>query len=129
MSSPSPSQRSKAQSGIPAAQADHPKLAQKAPAVLATMMKAGVRLLRCRRFGEGGGKQPERGKPVAQGHASGPQMETLVYELLDAHGDTTAIASELAKVDERWQQHLAYLQSLQRTGREVLAHLSAQEAQ
>jgi hypothetical protein len=45
----------------------------------------------------------------------------LVYELLDAHGDTAQLAADLA-VDERWEAHLGYLRDLQRVGREAMAH-------
>ena len=49
----------------------------------------------------------------------------LVYELLDAHQDTAELAVELAQ-DPSGQAHLEYLRALQRTGREVLAHLFIQ---
>ncbi|HTX07894.1 MAG TPA: hypothetical protein VME22_04725 [Solirubrobacteraceae bacterium] len=44
----------------------------------------------------------------------------LVYELLDAHADTTGL-SGVDPSDVRWRAHLTYLQGLQRVGREVLA--------
>lgn len=44
----------------------------------------------------------------------------LVYELLDAHADTTLLAAELSN-DPRWAAHLDYLRALQRVGRERLA--------
>jgi hypothetical protein len=48
-------------------------------------------------------------------------LVSLVYELLDAHADTLALASDPA--DEiRWAAHLEYLRALQRAGQEVLAH-------
>ena len=45
----------------------------------------------------------------------------LVYELLDAHDDTTRLARADGSEDA-WDAHLDYLRSLQRVGREVLAH-------
>jgi hypothetical protein len=48
------------------------------------------------------------------------QMVELVYELLDAHGDTVLLADELVQ-DGRWRAHLDYLRDLQRVGREALA--------
>jgi hypothetical protein len=48
----------------------------------------------------------------------------LVYELLDAHGDTTMLAGELVG-DPRWSAHLDYLCGLQRVGRETLARLGS----
>lgn len=47
-------------------------------------------------------------------------LTQLVYELLDAHGDTMALAGELLD-DPAWAAHLNYLQGLQRVGREALA--------
>jgi hypothetical protein len=46
----------------------------------------------------------------------------LVYELLDAHEDTTRLAGELSG-DPAWAAHLDYLRDLQRLGRETLARL------
>lgn len=51
----------------------------------------------------------------------------LAYELLDAHEDTSQLTANGA-LDERWQAHLNYLRSLQRTGREALAHVTAAAA-
>jgi hypothetical protein len=48
---------------------------------------------------------------------------SLVRELLDAHGDTAWLASDLTS-DWRWQVHLAYLRDLLRLGREELARAS-----
>jgi hypothetical protein len=45
----------------------------------------------------------------------------LVYELLDAHDDTARLAGADG-CDEAWNAHLDYLRSLQRVGREMLAH-------
>ena len=44
----------------------------------------------------------------------------LVYELLDAHGDTLSLAAALDS-DPAWSEHLDYLHRLQRVGRETLA--------
>lgn len=51
-------------------------------------------------------------------------LTELVYELLDAHGDTILMASEF-EIDPAWEVHLDYLQGLQRVGREALARLGA----
>jgi hypothetical protein len=65
------------------------------------------------------------------GHASGPdnhrlsQAVVLIYELLDAHDDTRRLAVELAG-ESAWQPHLEYLRALQRTGREILAHIASE---
>lgn len=55
--------------------------------------------------------------------ASHHDPSELIYELLDAHYDTVLLASELAQGPD-FQAHLEYLRSLQRVGRETLAHLS-----
>jgi hypothetical protein len=57
---------------------------------------------------------------------SSQRMTTLVYELLDAHQDTSRMVAEL-ELDERWRAHLAYLSDLQRVGREMLAHTAARD--
>jgi hypothetical protein len=54
------------------------------------------------------------------------QLTRLVYELLDAHDDTTRIATS-HDLDLRWQAHLSYLRDLQRVARELLAHAGQQE--
>lgn len=56
----------------------------------------------------------------------GPPLAELVYELLDAHADTTRLAGELA-ADLRWNAHLAYLRDLQRLGRTTLARLGVEK--
>jgi hypothetical protein len=56
-----------------------------------------------------------------------PQLLTLVYELLDAHNDTTRLASA-QKLGGRWEAHLDYLGDLQRVAREVLAQSLQQPA-
>jgi hypothetical protein len=48
----------------------------------------------------------------------------LVYELLDAHDDTARLA-RAEGCEEAWDAHLDYLRSLQRVGREVLAHTAS----
>jgi hypothetical protein len=49
-------------------------------------------------------------------------LSSLVYELLDAHTDTTILASGL-DADPDWAAHLDYLRDLQRVAREGLARL------
>lgn len=51
-----------------------------------------------------------------------PDLSGLVYELLDAHLDTTKLADGAAEGEE-WAAHLDYLRDLQRVGREALAAL------
>jgi hypothetical protein len=58
-------------------------------------------------------------------------VSSLIYELLDAHGDTVELATESevprgAEAGVRWQAHIDYLRALQRKGREVLACLSSE---
>jgi hypothetical protein len=54
----------------------------------------------------------------------------LVYELLDAHADTADLAADLERSGEPgWRPHLEYLRGLQRTGREALAALGAEDDQ
>ena len=49
-------------------------------------------------------------------------LTKLVYELLDAHGDTISLAGAFGE-DPTWGAHLDYLQGLQRVGRETLARV------
>ena len=49
-----------------------------------------------------------------------PELLSLVYELLDAHDDTTRLVRG-DELDVRWLAHLEYLRDLQRVGREVMA--------
>ena len=49
----------------------------------------------------------------------------LVYELLDAHSDTVALASDMVD-DPAWEAHTDYVRALQRRGREILAAGSPQ---
>jgi hypothetical protein len=52
--------------------------------------------------------------------SSDNHLTALVYELLDAHGDTMRLAADL-DVQPAWAAHLEYLRDLQRVGRETLA--------
>jgi hypothetical protein len=54
------------------------------------------------------------------------ELAALVYELLDAHDDTSRLAAGLG--DIAWDIHLDYLRALQRRGREILARLGLEEA-
>ena len=58
------------------------------------------------------------------GSLSTEYLTSLVYELLDAHGDTISLAGDISR-DQRWAAHVDYLQALQRVGREALAHIAA----
>jgi hypothetical protein len=52
----------------------------------------------------------------------GGGLAELVYELLDAHTDTIALAEEQT-ASSVWAAHLDYIRDLQRVGRERLARL------
>ena len=54
------------------------------------------------------------------------RLVALVYELMDAHADTAKLARDLWS-DDLWNAHLDYLRALQRTGREMLAEVAAEE--
>ena len=54
-------------------------------------------------------------------HDASAVIVDLVYELLDAHDDTARLA-QADGCEDAWDAHLDYLRSLQRVGREVLAH-------
>lgn len=71
-------------------------------------------------------QRPALTVPVAHrpGAAAAPPFITLVYELLDAHGDTMLLAAGLEQ-DLLWSAHLDYLRALQREGRQALAQLLA----
>ena len=56
-----------------------------------------------------------------------PHLLTLIHELLDAHQDTTRLASG-QELDGRWRAHLNYLGDLQRVGRELLVQAAQQPA-
>jgi hypothetical protein len=49
-------------------------------------------------------------------------LTELVYELLDAHQDTSRLAAECGPA-ARWDAHLDYLRDLQRVAREALARV------
>jgi hypothetical protein len=55
---------------------------------------------------------------------SNEYVVALVYELLDAHGDTMRIARDMDG-DPTWAAHLDYLRDLQRVGRQALAQLTS----
>lgn len=57
----------------------------------------------------------------AEGALSTKYLVDLVYELLDAHGDTIELAG--VPVDSVWEAHVDYLRGLQRVGREALARV------
>ena len=59
---------------------------------------------------------------------SNTEPGALAYELLDAHHDTAALASEtgLDCTHMPWRAHLDYLRALQRKGRESLAQIEEQ---
>ncbi len=59
-------------------------------------------------------------KPI--GVTSAEYLAELVYELLDAHQDTTRLGAVVVP-DARWNAHLDYLRDLQRVGREALARV------
>lgn len=58
---------------------------------------------------------------------TGEYVIELVYELLDAHADTTRIARDIYD-DPTWAAHLDYLRDLQRIGREALAEIARASA-
>lgn len=55
-----------------------------------------------------------------RGTTPADQLRSLLYELLDAHIDTIALADTLED-DASWAAHLDYLRDLQRVGHEALA--------
>jgi hypothetical protein len=59
-------------------------------------------------------------RPSASQIGSDGYLTALLYELLDAHGDTMRLADEL-DAQPAWAAHLEYLRDLQRVGREALA--------
>jgi hypothetical protein len=50
-----------------------------------------------------------------------PELIAFVYELLDAHDETSQLAAGLADGDSDWAMHMRYLRDLQREGRALLA--------
>lgn len=63
------------------------------------------------------------GRPLSQAEAL-LRLESVVYELLDAHQITTRLADGL-EWDPDWLEHLEYLRRLQRVSREALSAASA----
>ena len=62
--------------------------------------------------------------PVRDTATADSRLAELVYELLDAHGDTMRLADEALETPA-WAAHLDYLRDLQRVGRELLARIAA----
>jgi hypothetical protein len=56
------------------------------------------------------------------------QLQTLVYELLDAHADTIRLAGDLEEEDRVWAAHTDYLRALQREGRALLSVVALDQA-
>lgn len=88
-------------------------------AALAAATTAVARLLRSARRRR---HQTPAPRHVPAGAPATSQIAALVYELLDAHADTTLLAAGLEQ-DLLWGAHLDYLRALQRLGREALAQL------
>jgi hypothetical protein len=65
----------------------------------------------------------EARSPGCRDRAWDDRLLALVYELLDAHFDTVALARPL-ETDQDWAVHLDYLRGLQRAGREALARVA-----
>lgn len=59
-----------------------------------------------------------------EGAVTAEYLVRLVYELLDAHGDTIDLVSGTGDGHSSWEAHVDYLQSLQRVGRETLARVA-----
>jgi hypothetical protein len=66
-------------------------------------------------------------RPMRQHAQPDAELVLLVYELLDAHDDTSRIATEPAR-ELVWTAHLEYLRALQRKGREIVAHTQVRAA-
>ena len=62
-------------------------------------------------------------RPVQQPADVRRRLEAIVYQLLDAHQDTTRLAESL-DWDPDWAEHLDYLRHWQRASREALSALS-----
>jgi hypothetical protein len=65
--------------------------------------------------------------PKAPGLTELTEVETLVYELLDAHTDTVCLAHGLEH-DPAWSAHIDYLRALQREGSALLSRRGLEEA-
>lgn len=76
------------------------------------------------RAGEGGVSGPRQQRRVRV-YAS-DQLTVLIYELLDAHRDTTELAMAHG-LRGLWLPHVDYLRALQRTSRELLARATGGE--
>lgn len=63
-------------------------------------------------------------RDLSRSEMSTASIVALAYELLDAHEDTTRLASDLAS-DVDWAVHLDYLRALHRIGRSMLARVPA----
>jgi hypothetical protein len=57
-----------------------------------------------------------------------PPLQTLVYELLDAHADTIRLVGDLEEEDPIWAAHTDYLRALQREGRALLSVVALEQA-
>lgn len=62
---------------------------------------------------------PGSAQPVSPADAA-RRLESLIYELLDAHQQTARLAEDM-EWDPEWREHLAQLRRLQRKSREVLS--------
>jgi hypothetical protein len=65
---------------------------------------------------------PSRPTAAKPPYAAPNQIE-LIYELLDAHDDTSRLAAPMGELEPAWRAHLGYLRALQRKGRETIAQL------
>jgi hypothetical protein len=92
-----------------------------AASVRLTRAGADALIDRARAAGRGGQANGAAG-PRATDATSLSAVSELVYELLDAHEDTAQMAAWF-RCDPDWREHLQRLQTLQRQGRETLAHL------
>jgi hypothetical protein len=95
------------------------------PVAIPALIVAAVGVaLRALRAGPAPPPADDDGAPVL---AELTPVESLVYELLDAHADTVRLASELED-DPTWGAHNDYLRALQREGRALLSALVVDEA-
>ncbi len=65
-------------------------------------------------------------RPRAAAGTPAPDLTDLIYELLDAHADTAALAADLTG-ELAWRAHLDYLCALQRAARTALARAACAE--